>query len=370
MTKGMGNWHIDLHGVILLATFIVCLVSSTAWGRTASASTTATGTEYFVSPDGDDADTGLSREHPLKSIQLALDSARAGDRIHLLPGQYWQDIRTTHGGAAGKPITLTGTEKSILKGAGAGRIMEIRHSHITLSGFVIDGKVSAREYRKKLIYAKGIRRDTGITGLRVQNMILKNAGDECLRLKYFAHHNEVGNSRFENCGVNDFQLQRGKKNGEAIYIGTAPEQVLIDKNPTRDVDASDHNRIYRNHFNTNGNECVDIKEGSSFNIVEYNYCTGQKDPKSAGFDSRGNHNIFRHNTVVKNIGAGFRLGGDTPADGIKNTIYNNIIHSNAGGGIKLLAWPQDRICGNELTDNGKDVVGKYRDRVKPASQCM
>lgn len=30
-----------------------------------------------------------------------------------------------------------------------------------------------------------------------------------------------------------------------------------------------------------GNEGIDIKEGSKFNIVEENYCTGQKDPESA-----------------------------------------------------------------------------------------
>lgn len=30
-----------------------------------------------------------------------------------------------------------------------------------------------------------------------------------------------------------------------------------------------------------GNEGIDIKEGSQFNIVEDNYCTGQKDPLSA-----------------------------------------------------------------------------------------
>ena len=30
-----------------------------------------------------------------------------------------------------------------------------------------------------------------------------------------------------------------------------------------------------------GNEGLDIKEGSQFNIVEDNYCTGQLDPESA-----------------------------------------------------------------------------------------
>lgn len=35
-----------------------------------------------------------------------------------------------------------------------------------------------------------------------------------------------------------------------------------------------------------GNEGIDIKEGSTHNLVEDNYCTGQKDPDSA-CESRG-----------------------------------------------------------------------------------
>ena len=52
---------------------------------------------------------------------------------------------------------------------------------------------------------------------------------------------------------------------------------------------------------------LDIKEGSSFNIVEYNKCTGQRDPNSGGLDSRGNDNIFRYNEIYDNLGAGVRL---------------------------------------------------------------
>ena len=68
-------------------------------------------------------------------------------------------------------------------------------------------------------------------------------------------------------------------------------------------------------FDTQGNECVDIKEGATANVVEHNDCTGQKDPESAGFDSRGSGNVFRFNASYANLGAGVRLGGDSEADG-------------------------------------------------------
>lgn len=59
------------------------------------------------------------------------------------------------------------------------------------------------------------------------------------------------------------------------------------------------NLITGNVMETNGNECVDIKEGSSGNIVEYNECKNQLDEESACYDSRGDGNIFRSATGLR-----------------------------------------------------------------------
>ena len=48
-----------------------------------------------------------------------------------------------------------------------------------------------------------------------------------------------------------------------------------------------------NRIETNGNECVDIKEGASFNAVEDNDCSDQRDSESGCYDPRGNENTFR-----------------------------------------------------------------------------
>ena len=110
-------------------------------------------------------------------------------------------------------------------------------------------------------------------------MTFKNAGGECVRLRYFAQHNEIATSRHSRrCGVHDFRFKAGGKNGEGIYIGTAPEQRGDGKNPTTDPDLSNGNWIHHNSFDTQGNECVDIKEAASGNLVENNRCTGQRDP--------------------------------------------------------------------------------------------
>lgn len=338
-------------------------------------STPAMATDFFVAPQGSDRNTGSTSDSPLQTIQSAVDKAQPGDTINLAPGTYLEDIVTRTDGTQNQPITITGSADAILKGGGKGRVIEVNNSHIVLNGFTVDGlwgdSNSAKGYSDKLIYAQGKGKDSGVEGLKITNMHLKNAGGECVRLRYFAKNNEITSNKITNCGVYDFQFGgMKKKNGEGIYIGTAPEQRKDGKNPTSDLDQSSDNSIHGNSIDTQGNECVDIKEGSTKNLVENNSCTGQKDPESAGLDSRGNSNIFRYNKVFGNKGAGIRLGGDTPSDGSNNQVYSNNIYDNANGGIKLQSENQQQICGNTMSNNtGGDAVGSSGSLFSPTDNC-
>lgn len=328
---------------------------------------------YYVSPNGSDANDG-SENRPLKTIQKAVDKASLNDTIFLAPGEYFQDVISKRSGGKDAPITIKGPSTAVIKGNGKDRVIEINHSYITLKGFTVDGlhglATSPSGYRDKLIFVLGKEPRKGVTNLTIANMTIKNSGGECIRLRYFAQKNEILNNIIQNCGVYDFVFKQGGKNGEGIYIGTAPEQRRDRKNPTEDIDNSNENWVHHNTFNTQGNECVDIKEGSVGNIIEYNDCTGQKDPESAGFDARGNNNVFRYNKSFGNSGAGIRLGGDAKKDGINNDVYKNEIFQNKGGGIKIQRVPQGGICGNIMSqNNGGDTVGSYRLQFNPSSVC-
>ncbi len=332
----------------------------------------AAGTVYYVSAFGNDAHSGTTTDLAFASIQHAVDVAQPGDTITLAPGVYMQDFVSRRDGAANAPITITGPADAVVQGAGAARIIEINHDYITLNGFTVDGLVgspdAATSYRDKLIYVIGIEPGNGVTGLKILNMHLLNAGGECVRMKYFATGNEVAHNTIHSCGVHDFRFAGGGKNGEGIYIGTAPEQYA--RNPTPDVDVSRDNWVHHNDIVTEGNECVDIKEGATANIVEYNDCTAQRDPNSAGYDSRGNGNTFRYNKSFNNSGAGIRFGGDTPADGANNNAYYNELSNNVVGGIKFQATPQQIVCGNTMTGNtGGDAVGTYGAQFNPTQAC-
>ncbi len=306
---------------------------------------------FFVSPDGNDHNSDSTEQTPLKTINQALTLAQPGDTVFLLPGRYFQDVVTMRDGKPNLPIRITGNHQSVVHGAGNDYIFDIRHSHIDINNFAIDGKIGKGDklehYRDKLIYVKGQTR-SGISGIKIVGMQLQNAYGECIRFKHFASKNEVAHNSIQHCGLRDYRFNRGKHNGEAVYIGTAPEQIIEGVNPTTEIDQSNHNWIHHNYLSPWGSECVDIKEGASHNIIEHNVCTHQQDENVGGISVRGNNNTIRYNTVFANKGAGIRLGGDTELDGIQNHVYKNYLHNNEGGGLKILRAPQGKICDNVI----------------------
>jgi len=331
---------------------------------------------WYVYPPGADS---MSRHAGMgTSIQAALEQAGPGDTIELAAGEYFEDIHSVRDGEKTRPITIHGSHASIIHGSGRrAHIVDINHDHHHLIGFTVDGLVGdpklKESYRDKLIYVHGRKPYRGVEGILIDDMELLHAGGECLRLRYFVRDSEVRHSHFFQCGTHDFMFPSDAKNGEAIYIGTSSTQWADGKNPTADADRSTDNWIHDNEFQTWGNECVDIKEGSEHNLVEHNICERQLDPESAGFDARGDNNIFRYNTVRNNQGTAFRLGGHTVDDrlyGVGNQVYGNIIGYNARGVVKVMALPQGSICDNQIQEPGiRLVLGKRSDNIQPGAPC-
>ncbi|MDX1692723.1 MAG: discoidin domain-containing protein [Ketobacteraceae bacterium] len=336
------------------------------------------GKSYYVSPNGSDSYSGTSARYPKRTIQKALDLARAGDRIVLADGHYYQNVQTIRDGGYMDYITIEGSENAVVHGDGRGsRVIQINHDYIELNGFTVDGMVNdgryKSDYRDILIWIHGTQPYRGPEHVLIRNMKIQNAGGECLRLRYFVKYAEIANNEFRNCGIYDFVFGAGGKNGEAIYVGTSSNQWADGKNPTADPDVSAFNHIHNNYFLTNGNECVDIKEGSEKNLVEYNECSGQMDPNSGGFDARGDYNIFRYNISHSNRGAGVRLGGHEVKGhqyGARNDVYGNQIYNNASGAIKFQTDNQRYICGNITASNLEgDSTGTYAGNYDPAFDC-
>jgi Protein of unknown function (DUF1565) len=325
----------------------------------------------YVDPAlGSDTADG-SRAQPLRSLTAALARTEPGQVIFLLPGDYWEDPKTVRAGRADAPIRVIGSANAVIRGRRTGqdsRLFEVFHSHVHLEGFAIDGLHAPEQsdpllrYREKLLFVVGPQPDSGPLGVRIIGMQFRNAGGECVRLKFGVRQAEFAWNQVSQCGQYYFFTlpPLDKKTGEALYIGTAPEQL-----PDTRPDTTGENWVHHNVLNANGNECVDIKEFSTGNLVEYNDCTGQLDTESGGFDARANENIYRYNLSYNNYGAGLRLGGDTSDQGRNNDIYYNAFlnndrtnRSDVPSGIKNAGnRPQRIVCGNLIVGDGSSPFG-------------
>lgn len=300
-----------------------------------------TATTLYVSPTGADAAQCGAQTKPCRTISHTLGRAKPGTTIIVLEGTYGEYLVTKTNGKPDRPITLRAEGSVVLTGDEAhGRIFELKHDYYSITGFEFSG---AEKQKDKLLWLQEADHNT------MANNFFHHAQGECVRAKYHSSDNVFSRNRLEYCGQLDFGGGGTGKNGEGIYIGTAPEQLFM--NPTPETDDSNDNVVRNNSFATFGNECVDIKEGSGRNLIEFNDCTGQLDPKSGGFDSRGNNNTFRYNKSYSNVGAGIRFGGDTVIDGINNEAYGNEITDNQGYALKVMRLPQGLICGNVAEAN-------------------
>jgi nitrous oxidase accessory protein NosD len=165
----------------------------------------------FVSPSGSDSAAGTSASSAKKTLQGALDAASSGTTIQLAAGRYAGNLKTKTAG-----VTITGPAGAVVTGSGNDRTLEVNHDDTTLKGFTIDGG-------GRLIFVIGTKAGDGVTGTRIEGMTLKNAQGECIRLKYLATNSVINGNKIGPCGLEDFQGGGGGKNGEGVYIGTAPE---------------------------------------------------------------------------------------------------------------------------------------------------
>lgn len=315
----------------------------------------AAGSTLYVSPNGSDANPGTAAE-PLRTPQKALDRVRPGGAVVLRGGTYAlsRTLRTRRSGTAGAPITVRSAEgeRALLRGwsLSDGRLFQVDHDRYVLRGLEL-------AHAEKLLWLDGAEHVL-ITGSRFHD-----AGGECVRIKHQSRYNRFSRNRVWNCGREGFDLARGRKNGEGVYIGTAPEQRhKIGGVPDR----SYGNVVERNIFRTNAAEAVDIKEDSERNVVRLNAASFSLDPDGAAFGSRGDRNRFLSNVATDGGGAGFRLGGDTVKRGEhgqattrtygkRNVLRGNRADRNAGYGYKFMASPEDVDCSNTGTRNEREL---------------
>ncbi|HZD18258.1 MAG TPA: DUF1565 domain-containing protein [Actinomycetota bacterium] len=329
-----------------LVLLVACLF---AWAASQPPSARAGGRTWYVRADADPDGTG-DREAPFRTIAEGLEAARPGDLVDVGPGTYRGELDPVRAGEPGARIRLVGHD-AVIRGDGDGRLFEIERDYLTVRGF-------------EITHADVLVRLQGASHVRIVGNRIHDAGSECIRIAYLSTDNLVARNRIHGCGKTDFDLPGGRKNGEGVYIGTAPEQ--LDENPTSVADRSDRNHVVANRI-VSPAECVDVKEDAQRTLIVANVCRRVRDPDSGGISTRGIGTRIRGNLVEGGAGAGIRLGGDASDDGIRSTVTSNVLRDNEGYAVKIMRTPQRRICGNVLVRNAQGDTND--DRFHPASAC-
>ena len=304
----------------------------------------AAGRTVFVSPTGNDKADG-SEARPLKTLKKALDTAAAGDEIRLAAGVYVGAVKT-----AAERVTISGPPEAIVSGPAGRRGIEVLHDGVILRGFTVEqGDIGIWLY--------------GVKGCLLEGLTIRDIAGEGVRIKNQSTGNTVRKCHFKRMGREGFDVAQGKKNGEGVYIGTAPEQRSRNKPP--DVpDRSSGNIVEDCTFETQAAEAVDIKEDSEENIVRRCTGTDSRDPDGAIFGSRGDKNRFEACIARGGLGHGFRFGGDTvPAGefgqdearlyGKDNVMRDCLAEKNAIYGVAEMVRPQDIDASNRFAGNGR-----------------
>jgi len=127
---------------------------------------------YYVSTAGNDANNGLGSGTPFKTIAQAVKKARAGDKIYVRGGVYYEQVTLQYSGAEGRPIVLQNYENEapILDGssvsASRGALIRISgKSYVRISGFELRNYTSPDSR-----VVQGIRVDGGSSqGVEIRN---------------------------------------------------------------------------------------------------------------------------------------------------------------------------------------------------------
>ena len=378
-----------LHVVAVAGLFAAGLIGIA--GRPISAF--AVGTMLYVSPTGSHTNDGQTRATPLASVQDALDRAVPGVTINLAPGAYVGDLSTIRAGTASARITLRGSDDA--RGAtahrtvvyGTSHVINVDHSYYTITGFSVDGQQALEAaYRRdhpasvagypdaaalaadpslmtafketyqssvkdgRLIYVGNTA--TGLTGIKIDNMLLQGGGGECVRIRNSTTHSVVSNSVVRYCGLfakpsNDRYYYH---NGEGIYLGTSPKSTT---QPQPGKDATNDNTVTRNTLWTFGSECVDVKEVAARNTITANDCGYNLEPvesDGSNIELRGDHNIIAQNDIHQSLGWGVKLVSDSAAyDRGGNSVSANAISQDASGISLYSRQTGVTACGNQMS---------------------
>lgn len=259
-------------------------------------------------------------------LTVALDRAAAGDVIRIKNGIYSGKFKILRSGTISQPIHIIGEGEAILDAGSmtSGYGLEINGSHLMISGLHVRNA------------KKGIVLD-GVQNSLMENMKVYNTGEEGIHYRTHSSNNILRNSEIFDIGLKNASY------GEGVYIGSAQSNWCTYTDC--EIDKSNNNLILNNKIYRTTAEPMDIKEGTTGNIVQGNTMDGSKiqgvNSADSFMDIKGNEVQILGNTFMmmapnSKVVAGLQTHARVAGWG-NNTVFkdNSITVEASGYGIEI-----------------------------------
>lgn len=310
---------------------------------------------YYVSPHGNDDNSGLSSSTPFKTIAKSLERLRPGDVVNLMNGTY----ETTSGpilsmdkkysGTADKYITIKAMDghKPIIKANGdVWNTVEIGASYVILDGLELEGANQVLSYNDAYkIYEDYIADNKGgdfwqraarhnTNGIQIGTV---NIGGT--NVKQYPHHVIV-----RNCIVHDFP-GGGIGSSDSDYITI--ENNIVYNNSWYTMYACSGISIINPHNS-------DSETGYKM-IISGNYCHSNRTEIPWGRTKA----LSDGNGIIIDVNQGAQVNDPqdepTPPYKGRTLVKNNISVNNGGSGIHSFKADHVDIFHNTAYNNGRKV---------------
>ena len=306
----------------------------------------ATGTTYYVSGAGDDANTGLSPKEAFRSLQRAADLTNPGDTVLAMNGTYTRDgvntvvLQISRSGEPDKYIQYRAfpgqTPRIKLNKNSAG--IQISAAYIVTEGFTVEGDIpdiSAEEaLRRALLPADQVAE-------ALRESPFKGGGIFAYPVDgRYPHHLIVRKNHVFNCPGT------GISSNGSDYIRI--ENNLVHNNSYYNPNANSGISFYQSR------DTDDYTGAKIFIRGNVTYRNENKVPFWFSNSDPSKRRITDGNGIIIDDNRSTQTAGGTPYQG-KTVIENNLAYDNGGRGINIFESDNIEIRNNTTYKNARTV---------------
>ncbi len=283
-------------------------------------------------------------------LTAALLDSRPGDVITMADGIYKAKLKSSipigttyytasfiasQSGTAANPIVLQGSRNARIDGGGLGGyygLYIIAANHVQVKGITVENG------------NKGIILDKS-NNITLESVEVRDIHDEGVHIRGISKDVTVRDSYIHHIGKNKTTGVIDNHYGEGIYVGSANSSNWCTYSNCQ-PDASDRAQIIGNTIVSTGGESIDVKEGSSYGVIQNNTFNNQgiNTKADSWVDIKGNNWLIDGNQGSYAVANGYEVHGVLTGWGNNNTFSNNTATNVGQYGF----WFQNNVTGNKF----------------------